>query len=52
MASDLWRPRGGAETARLLGPFRPLPPGVTPEPGEGPAGAGEKPVLYGAVAVR
>lgn len=43
-------PRGGAEIARLLGPFRPLPPGVSPlGAGGGPPG---DPVMYGVVGVR
>jgi SAM-dependent methyltransferase len=46
------RPRGGAEVARLLGPFRPLPPGVTPLAADGPAGLPGEPVMYGAVGIR
>lgn len=42
-------PRGGADVARLLGPFRPLPPGVVPITGPAPLGG---PLLYGAVGVR
>jgi SAM-dependent methyltransferase len=42
-------PRGGAEVARLLGPFRPLPPGVVPLTGGTPAGA---PLMHGVVGVR
>ncbi|WP_254715778.1 SAM-dependent methyltransferase [Actinomadura sp. NAK00032] len=42
-------PRGGAEVARLLGPFRPLPPGNTPLTGGTRAG---DPVMYGVVGVR
>lgn len=42
-------PRGGAEVARLLGPFRPLPPGITPLTGGTRTGA---PVMYGVVGVR
>ncbi|WP_396449113.1 SAM-dependent methyltransferase [Actinomadura sp.] len=42
-------PRGGAEVARLMGPFRPLPPGVVPLAGGTFA---ECPVLYGVVGVR
>ncbi|WP_240810283.1 SAM-dependent methyltransferase [Actinomadura sp. WMMA1423] len=46
------RPRGGAEIARLLGPFRPLPPGVTPLVPVGPGRPPGEPVMYGAVGVR
>ncbi|TDD85746.1 SAM-dependent methyltransferase [Actinomadura darangshiensis] len=42
-------PRDGAEIARLLGPFRPLPPGVTPL---GAGGAAGDPIVYGVVGVR
>lgn len=42
-------PRGGADIARILGPFRPLPPGVTPI---GPAQPPFAPVMYGVVGVR
>ncbi|WP_081842487.1 SAM-dependent methyltransferase [Actinomadura welshii] len=42
-------PRGGADIARLLGPFRPLPPGVTPI---GPAEPPFEPVMYGVVGIR
>ncbi|GAA1863077.1 SAM-dependent methyltransferase [Actinomadura bangladeshensis] len=41
-------PRRGADVARLLGPFRPLPPGVVPLTGPAPG----DPLLYGAVGVR
>lgn len=42
-------PRGGADVARLLGPFRPLPPGVTPLAG---GTLVRDPLLYGVVGVR
>lgn len=42
-------PRGAAEVTRLLGPFHPLPPGVTPLTGGTSPGA---PLMYGVVAVR
>ncbi|WP_245667030.1 SAM-dependent methyltransferase [Actinomadura latina] len=42
-------PRGGAEVARLLGPFRPLAPGVVPLTGGTAPGV---PLMYGAVGVR
>ncbi|WP_433469359.1 SAM-dependent methyltransferase [Spirillospora sp. CA-128828] len=45
-------PRGGAEIARLLGPFRPLPPGLTPIAAEGSAGPPGDPIMYGVVGVR
>ncbi|NDU73681.1 SAM-dependent methyltransferase [Actinomadura sp. DSM 109109] len=44
-------PRGGAEIAGILGPFRPLTPGLTPLAPEGAAGPRDEPVLYGAVGV-
>ncbi|MBE1535939.1 SAM-dependent methyltransferase [Actinomadura algeriensis] len=47
-------PRGAADIERLLGPFRPLPPGIVPAarwcPDRPPARSGP-PVLYGAVGV-
>lgn len=42
-------PRGAAAVTRLLGPFHPLPPGVTPLTGGTFPGA---PLMYGVVAVR
>ncbi|MGP4025490.1 SAM-dependent methyltransferase [Actinomadura sp. 3N407] len=48
-------PRGAGEIARLLGPFRPLPPGLVPLPRGRPCGMtrpGHEPIMYGAVAVR
>ncbi|MEU8802011.1 SAM-dependent methyltransferase [Spirillospora sp. NPDC048819] len=48
-------PRGAGEFARLLGPFRRLPPGLVPLPSGHPRGtsrAGREPIMYGAVAVR
>lgn len=49
-------PRGAGEIARLLGPFRPLAPGLVPLGGGRLAGrrpaTGWEPVMYGAVGVR